>query len=191
MTAVRFYIKTDLSAFFICWKTRKQEDIIAAVDAFLTDTQYQVGISDVYRGLLNSNTAYLQASIALSMGLQYNISNTHFCFRDYAMRHFFMNGVSALPPLLYCEDDVRKLAACKNSKVDYYTTLKVYLENNMNLLHTAEKLFIHRTTLYCRLKYIEKIISADINDSEARFRLLLSFKLMEMDPSNHPEQTGE
>ena len=101
---------------------------------------------------------------------------------------FFKYGTSVFPAIVYAEEDVRKLAEYKDSKVDYYTTLKVYIENNMNLLHTAEKLFIHRTTLFHRLKHIEKIISADLTDSESRFRLLLSFKLMEVDSENYPEK---
>ncbi len=183
-----FIYKNGLISIIHLLDDENPEDALANVTAFFIDTQHYVGISDVYYGILKSNTAYLQASIAYSMGLQNKPSSWNFWFKDYAMRHFFMNGTSVFPPILYTEEDVRKLAAYKDAKVDYYTTLKVYLENNMNLLHTAEKLFIHRTTLFHRLKYIEKIISADLNDSEARFRLLLSFKLMEMDNDNQLEQ---
>jgi hypothetical protein len=158
----------------------EQEEIIEKVTEFSMETQHHLGVSDMFKGILRLKLAYLEATIALSMGLQYSPAEWHYYFRDYAELHFFLHGVSLLLPFVYCDSDIRKLAAYKNTKVDYYSTLKVYLENNMNLLHTAEKLYIHRTTLFHRLKHIEEMISADLSDSETRVRLLTSFKLMEM-----------
>ena len=64
--------------------------------------------------------------------------------------------------------------------VDYYTTLKVYLENNMNLLHSAEKLYIHRTTLFYRINRVKEKLGLDLNDEETRRSLLMSFYIMDV-----------
>ena len=183
-----FFYEKGLVCIIHLISDKELEEVIDQVISFSFEMQHHIGISDIYSGILSSRLNYLQASIALSMGLQYHPANWYYYFHEYAELHFFLNGISILPPYIYCDSDIRKLAVYRNSKVDYYTTLKVYLENNMNLLHTAEKLFIHRTTLFYRLKHIEEMISADLNDSEARIRLLISFKLMEMGETYCPDQ---
>lgn len=47
-------------------------------------------------------------------------------------------------------------------------TLKVYLSENGNLIHTAEKLYIHRNTLLRRVEKIEGILGTDLKNAEVR-----------------------
>jgi DNA-binding PucR family transcriptional regulator len=71
--------------------------------------------------------------------------------------------------------------AFRGERKDYYAVLECYLEHNMNLLHTSEALFVHRTTLFNYLKEIRALIQADLDDPEARLRLLASFRIMAQD----------
>lgn len=56
-------------------------------------------------------------------------------------------------------------------------TLRIFMENNGNILKSSEKLFIHRRTLTNRIKQIEKYLDVDIEQSETRFILQLCLKI--------------
>ncbi|MBE6082989.1 MAG: PucR family transcriptional regulator, partial [Tissierellaceae bacterium] len=58
-----------------------------------------------------------------------------------------------------------------------FQTIQVLIKHNFNFSEAADKLFIHRNTLYQRLKKIEKIIGLDIDSSETRLVLQLGLKI--------------
>ena len=53
-----------------------------------------------------------------------------------------------------------------------------YLTNERALLHTAELMDIHRTTLLYRIRRIEELTGLQLDDEQTRFDLLLSFHLI-------------
>jgi len=157
------------------------DDIVLKLGQFLKGFIPNVGVSDICRDFKETVQYYRQAVIAAEMGSQDDGEIWYHFFRDYAMAHYFKHGTSVLPAIHFCHEDVRRLMSCRDSKTDYYNTLKVYLENNMNLLETSKALFIHRTTLFNRIGKIREFISADLNNPDERTRLLISFKLMDAD----------
>ena len=58
---------------------------------------------------------------------------------------------------------------------DYYETLFTYLKNERNHQITSQELFIHRNTLFKRLKKIEELWPLDYENADLRFYLLYSF----------------
>ena len=67
----------------------------------------------------------------------------------------------------------------KNNKTEYIITAKTYLENNNNLVSTANQLFVHRNTLINRINHIEDLIGRSLKDAETKLELLCAFKLLE------------
>ena len=57
-------------------------------------------------------------------------------------------------------------------------TLRVYLDCHCNATEAAERLFIHRTTLFRRLERIRALTGLDPNDSDEVLLLMLSFRLL-------------
>lgn len=59
---------------------------------------------------------------------------------------------------------------------EYVKTLDIYLRNEMSITKTAEKLYIHRSSLMKRLDKIQRIIGDDLDDPDVRlyYRLCLS-----------------
>lgn len=53
-----------------------------------------------------------------------------------------------------------------------------YLTNERALLHTAELMDIHRTTLLYRIRRIEELTGLQLDDEQTRFDMLLSFHLI-------------
>ncbi len=159
-----------------------QEMVTVGTDfgGFLRDGFYKAGISDKYSNIFETDSYYLQADAALAMGNEYDPDIWYYHFRNYAMAHLIYHGIGNMRPELFCDEAIWRLKRISSENVDYCETLRVYLENNMNLLHSAEALFIHRTTMFYRLNKIKEVIGEDLNDKHVRLKLLMSFFILDI-----------
>lgn len=67
----------------------------------------------------------------------------------------------------------------EENRNDLYTTLRVYLQNNCNLAHTARALHIHRNSLLYRLNKIRGLTDLDLDSEKVREYLRLSYIVLE------------
>lgn len=58
--------------------------------------------------------------------------------------------------------------ADETEKTEFLKTLAVYLSCERNITHAAKELFIHRNTLIYRLKKINEMLTADLDDPYTR-----------------------
>ncbi|WKY43379.1 helix-turn-helix domain-containing protein [Eubacteriaceae bacterium ES2] len=65
----------------------------------------------------------------------------------------------------------------EKEQAELYLTLKTFFEEKYNGSHTADKLSIHRTTFFYRLKKFEGLIGIHLDDFDHRIYLMLSFAL--------------
>ncbi len=78
----------------------------------------------------------------------------------------------------YVEENIGDLLKYdEDYKQELTLTLKVFLDNNGNLAHTAEELFIHRNTLLKRISRIEEILGLSLKDASARNRCYNCLKI--------------
>jgi hypothetical protein len=169
------------------------KQILDRIGGFLRDSIFIVGVSDAFSDISDIGNYHREACIAVQLGRAKRPNDWYHAFARYALLHFYQNGTSVLPAVYYCDSNVRKLMESRDSKVDYCETLRVYLENDRNLLHAARTLNIHRTTLFYRLNRISEIIGGDLDDPAVRLRMLFSFELLEMDqnPEKFIRQSNE
>lgn len=165
----------------ICLADSQQSDAVAELlEKCFGDFARCIGIGQVYEDVIDTEDYYTEARIAAVLGMRDDPGTWCHRFSDHAMRHYHEHGTSVLPAIYFCDPDVRALMAYRGTRKDYYHILETYLMHDMNLLHTSEALFVHRTTLFNYLKEIRGIIEADLDDPEQRLRLLLSFHIMRM-----------
>lgn len=62
--------------------------------------------------------------------------------------------------------------SCRNAGIDIFNTIECYLENNMSISKTAEKLFLHRNSVILRLEKIKSITGLDITNNISHLFLL-------------------
>lgn len=80
----------------------------------------------------------------------------------------------------YCWMKLQPLTeADKVMRTEYVKTLRCYLENNNDLLHTSQKMYIHRNTMVNRMKKITALLGCDVNDCEVRSEYYNIFKTLE------------
>ncbi|HMM06196.1 MAG TPA: helix-turn-helix domain-containing protein [Clostridiales bacterium] len=151
-----------------------------AFGSFIRDGFFKAGISDVFTDLYAVQSYYEQAKAALRVGNERDPEIWYYPFKKYAFVYMLYHGMGNLDPKFFVDQRVFSLKTMgKRDEVDYYRTLKVYLENNMNLLHSAEELFIHRTTLFYRINRIKETLGINLSDKETRRSLLMSFYVLD------------
>lgn len=140
----------------------------------------KAGVSDSFEGLNKISSYLLQARKALEIGQKCSANKWYFKFSDYALDYMYDRIISEFSYDQLISEAIRKLIEydLKNN-TEYLKTLEVYLQNNCNSTHTAEELYIHRTTLIRRIERIEEITKINFNDSETRIYLILSFWILE------------
>ena len=59
----------------------------------------------------------------------------------------------------------------------FYETLYVYLKNGKSIIDTTREMNLHRNTLLYRLKRLEELLDADLEDPMVRLHLWISFEI--------------
>lgn len=162
-------------------KSVKDERKFFHVLAYIVrDFVCKAGVSDTFCGIEKFPSYLLQANTALKIGQKCDPDKWYFKFSDYALDYMFDRIVSEfdIEQLIYA--GIRKLIDYdEKNETDFLDTLRCYLYNNCNSTHTAEELFIHRTTLIRRIDRIEEISGIDFQDRDMHIYLIISFWILE------------
>ena len=112
---------------------------------------------------------FRQALVALETADSMEISDRICYFQDYALSYALKNSVGEFPPELMMPCGLTRLLQESKEGADYWRTLEVYLDHEMNASQTARELYIHRTTLQNRLNRISRFV--DLQSPESRMYL--------------------
>lgn len=142
----------------------------------------RLGISDHLRGLTSARTYYLQAGIALEIGMAMCPEGALYRFQDYALPELIMNSLGELPVEAYYTPGLRKLLAHdEHSPVSYVDTLERFLSLNMSVTATARALYLHRSTLVERLGHIRDAMGEELDDPLCRLRIQIVLEAAHLD----------
>lgn len=97
-------------------------------------------------------------------------------------------ALALLPPDEIVESvlDPRLLALFENGDADVVETLETYLDLGCDAKTTSEQLYMHRATLYYRLKKAERLTGFNLGDGNDRLTLHLGLKLSRL-AQVHPD----
>lgn len=156
------------------------EEYLAEMSLALNKNFYSIGVSLPCFALDELSTAYRQALFALKKGEE--AVGVHRC-AEYAFEQIMSYVNEHNTPLNLLHPDLGVLRAYDTAHgTAFYETLFVFLSHERNLVKTANALYIHRNSLVYRVKRIEELIKADLNDPQERMYLLLSFYLCREKP---------
>lgn len=122
---------------------------------------------------------YVRTLAAAKMARAYNMECRYTTYEDVALLHFVQSaaGMENLRDL--CDPRILRLAAYDRShSSDYIYTLQCYWHFNQNIQSTCDHLFIHRNTLFYRLKKIRQIVDLDFSNSKHLLQFNLSFAIL-------------
>lgn len=154
-------------------------------DAFLlqlseliTKFKSQAGISNRFSHLQNIRYYYNQALWALNLGISDGHGSFLHHFHDYALRYLMLNSSGFFTAKYVSPQNLLALQKYnKTSDVDYWGTLRCYLDEERNIAKTAKRLGIHRNTTIQRIERIESLLSMDLDNPMVRLWLRVSIWL--------------
>lgn len=158
---------------------KKYKDLLNTLEFTMPEYKFSIGISRAYETLDLLNLAYEDAMFSLRIGPKiFNNSKAIYAYDDLIVYHLiYRDPDNPILKRLYNNGIGKIFNYDKENKSQLFETIKVLVDDNFNLSEAADKLFIHRNTLYQRIKKIEEIIGLDINSSETRLLLHLGLKI--------------
>ena len=178
---IAFEYKQHIAAFIPINDYQTHKNVLRDLRRLMKELHLTGGVSCPFNDLTASRIYWRQASIVITMGEENGSGEICHYFQDYKLSYMCecCTGEFPLEHMLF-PGLKRLLKHDADSQISYIKTLKLYLDNNMNLTQTAAKLFVHRTTLIERIKRIESLLDIDLTEPDNRLYLLLSLKRLEM-----------
>lgn len=139
----------------------------------------KTGISNCFDDFMNASYAYQQASLALYYGSMRQPTIWIHRYEQYVMDYIFDMACREMPAEFICMDKLFLLNKYDTeNNTQLYQTLAVYMKNRQNAEQTAKELFLHRSTLFYRLRKIKSITGIDWADENERMYLQFSLDLL-------------
>ncbi len=157
------------------------EKLAESVVPYLRDSNFRVGISEVFDNPLKLRNHYLQADIALSYGSEKEPSRWVHRFHEEAVSYMLSYVAEHIGVETLCAECVQRLHAYDSEHdASYIRTMKAYFDNHLNISKTAQVLNIHRATMIYRLRRIEELSGIDFQNASKNFYYLISIKLLDL-----------
>lgn len=136
-------------------------------------------VSKIYSNLCDIHYAYEEIRYLLYGRKRMEKSVCY--YEDYTMDHLLADIKNQSTVTHIYEEVIGKINAYDNkNKADVKNTLSVLIANDFNLTQAAEKMYLHRNTLYKRVKRVECLLGFDLDNPETRLMLQLVMKLDEI-----------
>lgn len=153
------------------------------------DFGFICSVSEKFYGFSDVSLYYQQAKMALSVRLDVQTEemgmssllpakiydSTVVFYSECALYQLLKSFASQQESALFFHKSIEKLLRYDMEKSAELTkTLLVYLEQERNIVHTADALYIHRNTLTYRIKKIEALTELNLDDPKLRVRIYIS-----------------
>lgn len=165
----------------ILYKDHIVHSVKRKLSPILKENGLTAGISMDFASLIELKRHNEQAEFAAGMGKFLQKADCVFLYEEWYI-YYLLSIINRHANLKdFCHPGITKLIKYdKENATDYYQTLYEYLIGSANIVQVAQKLFIHRNTLYHRIKRIAEITGVDLDNGEYYLELLLSYKIMEL-----------
>lgn len=156
----------------------KQE--IEKINNFCKSKKLSAGLSKCFHDISMLKAHFEQGINALNLNWkrtkEYRLSS----YTEYTIEHIMAIVSQHANLRQFCEESLLKLLEYDTSNnTDFADCLHEFLIQERNIAHTALALHMHRNTLIYRINRIQEIMNHDLEDHDFRFRLLLSFRILE------------
>ena len=149
------------------------------LSAFPVDCHVKIGISLPFTDISELKAHYDEARDALDLGLVIDPDLSIYTFEDYGLYVMLRTVESSESLIRYLHPALPKLSEYdRENGSDLELTLYTYLKCACNTTETADRLFLHRNSVIYRLRRIEELCGIDLDDTDLRFRLRLSFAIL-------------
>ena len=150
------------------------------------------GVSNEFHNFADLPYAMEQASIAHDYGKRINPMIWIHHYKDYVMDYVYDLACRDLPVRYIGSEKVFTLLEYdREHDSSLYNTLKCYVGNGLNAEQTARDLFLHRSTLFYRLRRIREISGISFEDQEEREYIRFTVNLLSHEEGMQKKITEE
>lgn len=123
------------------------------------------GVGGSHEGLQGLRASRAEADSALQSARLRGAFNEPVLFDAPGLSRLLVDWYSSSSVRRSIDDLLAPLAGLGKAKQkEYFTTLRVYLENNRSVTRTSQQLFLHRNTVAYRIKRILDVLGVDLDD---------------------------
>ena len=159
-----------------------EAQMIRMVKEALAKFEIDAGVSGRFSSLGKLRYYYRQSCQALLLGRKHPRKDRLYRFGDYALRYMLYHSSGDFPARYICPPKLPELRAeSERGRADYWITLRLLLDNQMNMTKTAEDLQIHRNTLIQRIAKIRSILQMDLESPDDRLWLRICMYLFDLE----------
>ena len=161
-----------------------REKLVHLIGFYLGDFDVSIGFSLGFSDPQALSTYFYQAVAATRLG----------SLTENASKVFGYGDIVGYDVLERYGDSEQRLAIChpsvfilqehdRDKKMNLLPTLKVFIECLGDTAQAADRLFLHRNSLYYRLKQITALTGVDLDDERVRSHIALSIQILEINGS--------
>ena len=146
------------------------------LDAVMEALHCRCSISEPYSDISKTNRYYRQACTARETAYRLNWTERVTIFDETCLSYMLLHANGEFTAEALMPPGLRELLKTRgeNGVVDYWDTLKQYLDHEMNASETARSLYLHRNAFLKRLEKIQRTVSLDTAEDRLRLRLCIA-----------------
>ena len=169
-------VKSDISNEKIL---EKYNNLLNTLELQMPEYRFSIGVSRAYETLDSLNLAYEDAVFSLKIGSKiFKNGKSIYAYDDLIVYHLLYKYPSnPILERLYNNGIGKILSHDSENNTTLFETVQVLVKCNFVYSEAADKLYVHRNTLYQRIKRIEEVTGFDMNSSETRLVLQLGLKI--------------
>lgn len=178
-----FIFQEDIVNFFdLDLGALNRSQVETILKPFIRDSYLKAGYSRIVQGHMNIRRQYVQAVLALEVGMRKFPYQWIHHFNQIVFPYMMEQITRKLPAKMLCHEGVLKLSEHdREHGTQYLQTLRTYLDRHQNAVQSAKDLYIHRSTFLYRMEKIREILDSDLEDNEEILYLSLSLRLLEQE----------
>ena len=138
----------------------------------------QMGLGRYYPGIDGFYQSFQEAKNTLEVGLKIHPEKNVYFYNDYHLDVFLMqaSSVTKISDLVKPYQKLRKY----EKQGELTKTLETFIQEGQNMNQVAEKLYIHRNTIYYRFDVIKELTGKDPRNTQDLLDLYISMKLYQI-----------
>ncbi|WKY45000.1 helix-turn-helix domain-containing protein [Eubacteriaceae bacterium ES2] len=176
-----FCIIYDDSLIVIIAEKHYGKTLLNKIQSIFSMYQVRIGVSSRFTDILEIKGAFQEMQAIQSIFIKLRFEKSLIFYEDVLLYHFMELASKEYDLNRFCLPVVKKIEEYdKQNGTFLKNSLEAYLEAGRNIQKAADRMYLHKNTLYYRLKRAEQVFDLDLNDENFCFNLQFSLRMKRM-----------
>lgn len=171
----------DESLLIILSEQYFNKPLLEKIRKVFSNDAVRIGVSRIFTDILGLSNAFMEMKAIQSVYQKLGIEKPLTYYEDILLYHFMELASKENDLSLFCAPIVYQLERYDQENGTLLKqSLEAFVESSRNIQRAANRLHIHKNTLYYRLKRAEELFGLDLEDENLCFTLQFSFRMQRM-----------